>query len=101
MKNINFLKKFQFIWGISEYKLHPLKFIVCGSALIGDFTNFFPLYSILDNFPGATNNYLKMFISEVKTSHDEEFSPRTLYYNAVTIQMYLKDKSKGKFPIVF
>ena len=32
----------------------------------------------------------------IKISNGEEFSPRTLYHIAATIQMYLKDQSKGK-----
>ena len=54
------------------------------------------LDSNFDIFPGATNNYLQMFISEVKTSKSEEFLPRKLYHIAATIQMYLKDQPKGK-----
>ena len=54
------------------------------------------LDSNFDIFPGATNNYLQMFISEVKTSNSEEFLPRKLYHIAATIQMYLKDQPKGK-----
>ena len=59
------------------------------------------LDSIFDTFPGATNNYLKMFISEVKTINGDEFPPQTLYHIAATIQPYSKDQSKGtKFQLL-
>ena len=56
-----------------------------------------------DDFPGATNNYFKMFISEVKTSNGEEFLPRILYHIAASQQFKCiwGTNKKEKVPIAF
>ena len=53
------------------------------------------LDSIFDQFPAVAPNYLALFINEAKTMEGKEFKPTTLYHIAATVQMYLRDQSKG------